>query len=77
MNPYYNYPYMEEWKDGILLREACTEEHLTWYYPREIRSLIREAGMRILWESSCLSPDGRTDPISAGSYAMVFCCKQN
>ena len=68
---------LEEWKDGILLREACTEERLTWYYPREIRSLIREAGMHILWESGFLSPDGKAEPIAAGSYAMVFCCRQD
>jgi len=65
---------LEEWKDGVLLRKACTEESLTWYYPREIRSLIREAGMKIRWESACLSADGATEPIQANSTQMVFCC---
>ena len=66
---------LEEWKDGNLLREACTEERLTWYYPREIRSLIREAGMAILWESDCLTPDGTVRPIGTDSCNMVFCCR--
>lgn len=66
---------LEEWKDGQLVREACTEEKLTWYYPREIRSLIREAGMDIVWESSCLFPDGKTVPITADSYNMIFSCR--
>lgn len=68
---------LEEWKDGILLRESYTEERLTWYYPREIRSLIREAGMRIVWESSILSPCGELRPITADSCSMVFCCRQD
>lgn len=66
---------LEEWKDGKLLREACTEERLTWYYPREIRSLIREAGMQVLWESSCLSADGIARPIAPDASGMVFCCR--
>lgn len=65
---------LEEWKDGKLLREARTEETLTWYYPRELRSLIREAGLKILWESGALSPEGAVMPIGDGAEAMVFCC---
>ena len=68
---------LEEWKDGRLLREARTEEKLTWYYPREIRSLIREAGLRVLWESAELSPDGAPRPIAPDSENMVFCCGLN
>ena len=66
---------LEEWKDGVLIREACTEERLTWYYPREIRSLIRSSGLRIEWESSALSMDENRPPISAGAENMIFCCK--
>lgn len=66
---------LEEWKDGVLLREAETEERLTWYYPREIRSMIREAGLRIDWESGCLSPEGAVQPIAADACGMVFCCR--
>jgi len=68
---------LEEWKDGALIREACTEERLTWYYPREIRSLVREAGLRVGWESSALSPreDKERPPVSADAENMVFCCR--
>ena len=55
---------LEEWKDGRLLREARTEEQLTWYYPREIRSLVREAGLRVIRET-------------AGAEGMTFCCGLN
>ena len=65
---------LEEWKDGVLLRAAFTEERLTWYYPREIRSLIREAGLRILRESSMLAPEGSDFPIGPDSCSMVFFC---
>ena len=65
---------LEEWKDGRLLREAYTEEKLTWYYPREIRSLIREAGLCILWEGAGLSPEDAARPICAEAEGMVFCC---
>ena len=68
---------LEEWKDGKLLREARTEEKLTWYYPREIRSLIREAGLRILWESAGLTPGHAAQPITPESENMVFCCGLN
>ena len=66
---------LQEWKDGVLIREACTEERLTWYYPREIRSLVREAGLRVDWESSVLSLKEDRPPISADSENMIFCCK--
>lgn len=68
---------LEEWKDGLLVREACTEECLTWYYPREIRSLAREAGLCVEWESSVLAPRGDKErpPVSAGAENMVFCCR--
>ena len=65
---------LEEWKDGQLIREAVTEERLTWYYPREIRSMIREAGMKPAWESGCLPLDGKTRPIDGDSGNMIFCC---
>lgn len=65
---------LEEWKDGQLIREAVTEERLTWYYPREIRSMIREAGMKPAWESSCLPLDGKIRPIDGDSGNMIFCC---
>ena len=65
----------EEWKDGVLIREACTEERLTWYYPREIRSLVREAGLRVDWESSALCTKEDRPPISVDSENMIFCCK--
>ena len=66
---------LEEWKDGVLLREACTEETLTWYYPREIRSLVREAGLTVFRESSVLAPEGQDRPIGPGSENMIFYCK--
>lgn len=65
---------LEEWKEGVLLRQAYTEEKLTWYYPRELRSLIREAGLHIRWESACLRADGTIQPIDSRSEQMVFCC---
>lgn len=68
---------LEEWKDGRLVREARTEEQLTWYYPREIRSLVREAGMRVVREQGGLSPDCAERPISSGANGMVFCCGLN
>ena len=66
---------LEEWKNGILLRSACTEEILTWYYPREIRSLVREAGLRVWQESSVLAPDGSIQPIGPNACSMIFYCK--
>ena len=67
---------LEERKDGVLLRTACTEETLTWYYPREIRSLIREAGLHIFRESAVLAPEGKDLPIGPGSSNMIFYCGQ-
>ena len=66
---------LQEWKDSVLIREACTEERLTWYYPREIRSLVREAGLRVDWESSALCTKEDRPPISVDSENMIFCCK--
>ena len=66
---------LEEWKDGVLLREARTEETLTWYYPREIRSLIREAGLSVFRESAVLASEGKDRPIGPGSESMVFWCR--
>jgi SAM-dependent methyltransferase len=65
---------LEEWKDGILLREAAAEEHLTWYYPREIRSLVREAGLKVVRESSALAPAERGIPVTSDSEEMIFFC---
>ena len=65
---------LEEWKDGILLREAATEEHLTWYYPREIRSLVREAGLKVVRESSALAPAESGSPVTSDSEEMIFFC---
>ena len=65
---------LEEWKDGVLLREAATEEHLTWYYPREIRSLAREAGLKVVRESSALAPEESGSPITSDSEEMIFFC---
>ena len=65
---------LEEWKDGILLREAATEEHLTWYYPREIRSLVREAGLKVVRESSALAPAESGIPVTSDSEEMIFFC---
>ena len=67
---------LEEWKDGALIREAITEETMTWYYPREIRSLIREAGLAVFRESSVLSPEGKDQPIGPDSENMIFWCRQ-
>ena len=66
---------LEEWREGKLLRSACTEEKLTWYYPRELRSLIDEAGLRVRWESDRLSIDGSSHPILPDACNMVFCCE--
>lgn len=66
---------LEEWQDGQLLRAAETRETLTWYYPREIRSLIREAGLHIRWESDRLPVDGVPHPIGPEAENMVFCCE--
>ena len=65
---------LEEWRDGVPVREARTVERLTWYYPREIRSMIREAGLRVVWESGRLSPSGPAEPIGKDAEEMVFCC---
>ena len=65
---------LEEWKNGILLREASTEERLTWYYPREIRSLVREAGMKVIRESSALAPAEDGSPVTPASEEMIFFC---
>ena len=65
---------LEEWKNGVLIREAGTEETLTWYYPREIRSLIREAGLYVFRESAEPAPDGQDRPIGPDSCGMVFYC---
>ena len=65
---------LEEWKDGVLLREAATEERLTWYYPREIRSLIREAGLKVVRESSALVSAESGSPITSDSEEMIFLC---
>lgn len=66
---------LEEWQDGRLLRSARTEEKLTWYHPREIRSLIREAGLSIRWESDRLPLDGQAHPIGPDADNMIFCCE--
>ena len=66
---------LEEWKEGVLVRQASTEETLTWYYPREIRSLVREAELRVYRESSVPAPEGRDEPIGPGSDGMIFYCR--
>ena len=54
--------------------EAATEEHLTWYYPREIRSLVREAGLKVVRESSALAPAESGIPVTSDSEEMIFFC---
>lgn len=65
---------LEEWRGNELLRRAETREVLTWYYPREIRSLIREAGLTLLTEGESLQLDGTARPLGKNAAQMIFVC---
>ena len=60
---------LKEYRDDELVREADTVMTLTFYMPRELRSLLREAGFTIIKESGELGCDV---PIGQRYSAMVF-----
>lgn len=65
---------LEEYCGNKLLRRAETRETLSWYYPREIRSLIREAGLVLKKEVGELTTNPVAGGITAQASGMVFYC---
>jgi SAM-dependent methyltransferase len=65
---------LEEYGGETLVREAEARETLTYYYPREIRGLVREAGLRVIKESGRLWDGGQLIPIGQEESEMVFYC---
>lgn len=61
------------WRDGSLQHTASWTESLTWYMPREVRSLITAAGLEIVRESGRLSDLSGNTPIGTGSEMVFFC----
>lgn len=60
---------LEEYDDDTLLRVDNVKETLTYYMPREIRSLARECNLKIVKESGSILKD---IPICEESEEMIF-----
>jgi len=69
-----DYIKLEEYDGKVLIRHAEANEELTYYYPREIRSLIREAGLKIVRESGALWDPDKDIAISEENGEMIFYC---
>ena len=65
---------LEEYDGPIRIRQAEALEVMTYYFPREIRGIIREAGLSITKESGQLWDGGQSIPISQEAGEMVFYC---
>lgn len=65
---------LEEYDGQTLIRQAEAREVLSFYYPRELRGIIREAGLAIAKESGRLWDDGKQFPINVEENEMVFFC---
>jgi len=69
-----DYIKLEEYDGTVLIRQAEANEELTYYYPREIRGLIREAGLKIVRESGALWDPDKDIAISEENGEMIFYC---
>lgn len=67
---------LEEYDGGKLLRTAEINETLTYYLPREIRTLVSEANLNIYKESGCLWDKGKEIPMSGDAGEMIFYLKK-
>jgi SAM-dependent methyltransferase len=65
---------LEEYEGKALIRQAEAQVVLTYYFPREIRGIIREAGLCIAKESGWLWDGGQSIPIGPEAGEMVFFC---
>jgi SAM-dependent methyltransferase len=65
---------IDEMDGERLVRSATAHETLTWYFPREIRSLVREAGLRVVKETGLLADSACETPISLENNDMTFYC---
>lgn len=63
---------LEEYQGDTLIRRAETHETLTWYFPREIRLLAQDAGLRILKQTAGLGADAPECSLDDTSPQMVF-----
>lgn len=63
---------LEEYESEQLLRRAEVKETLTWYCMREIRSLIREAGLVLQKQSASLDDDKVDALINNHASNMIF-----
>lgn len=65
---------LEEYDGLTLIRQAEAMSVLSYYFPREIRGIIREAGLTIAKESGWLWDGGRSIPIGHEAGGMIFFC---
>jgi hypothetical protein len=65
---------LEEYDGNTLLRQAEALTVLSYYFPREVRGIIRESGLSIAKESGWLWDGGKSIPISQEAGEMVFFC---
>lgn len=62
---------VEEFQDERLVRRDICEEGLSFYFPRDVRSYIEEAGFRVDGAYGSLLGE----PLSSDSLEMVFVCR--
>ena len=62
---------LEEWDGDVLLRAEETTETLAFYFPREMRTMLSAAGLRVFREQGSLVEN---IPIDAAAGEMVFFC---
>lgn len=63
---------IKEFEEDTKTREAKVEEKLTFYFPKELRALLRSEGYEIFEERGSLNKEV---PIEENSDEMVFLCR--
>lgn len=66
---------IQEIEGDKILRSANAHDLLSWYWPREIRSLVREAKLQIFKETGDLFDEGKANDISLEHESMIFYLK--
>lgn len=61
----------EEHEGGGMLRQAGCRTVTTYFFPRELRSLLTSSGLRVVYEWGSFDEE----PISENSRRMIFVCK--
>lgn len=64
---------LEEYNNGVIINYEEIEETMAFYYPRELRYLITQSGLRIEKEIGSLR---KGTPLTSNSKEMVFICRK-